>query len=93
MLLFYIIFSSLFLLIISYRKIRIKEPYIILKLSILYFISAIVIFINDIIPIPIGFVLTWIIASKSSLNKTAKGSSCLLGLINASICIILHRIF
>lgn len=88
----YIIISSLFLIIISYKRIRTKEPYIVLKLIILYLISAVAIFINDIIPIPIGFALAWIITRKSSLNKRAKSSSCLFGLINTSICVILHRI-
>lgn len=92
-----IIFAGiLFLLstILSYRlKDNSLEEFLFLKIAGLYLLSVTTITINSIFPLPIGFIIAYILVSTSNNNRKAKKASTLLGLISYIICVILYIIF
>lgn len=93
MLIIYILASSLLIIIIAYGFKTSLERYLLLKLIINYLISSTAVFINDTIPIPIGFIFCFIFSCLSNQNKLSKKIISILGLINLIICVILYRVF
>lgn len=83
------IFSA-FSLILAYRYKSEEDSLLIIRLFGYYLLSITTISINHLYPIPIGFIIAYILADNTVQNRKSKKASTYLGLINYAICVTLY---
>lgn len=90
MLIIFAVAFSIFSIIISYRLKKDDDPLILIKLSGYYILSVTTISVNSLYPIPIGFLIAYLLADNTLSNRKCKKTSTLLGLLNYVICVTLY---
>lgn len=80
-------------LIISYKFKNSVEKYFILKISIYYIISSTHIYIEELIPIPIGIFISLILLKIDKKNRISKYICIVSGFLCSIICVILYYLF
>lgn len=87
------IFAAIFsivALIISYKFKNDDDPFILAKLLGYYILSVTTISVNSKYPVPIGFLIAYLLADNTLSNKKSKKATALLGLLNYIICVTLY---
>ncbi|SKB00716.1 hypothetical protein SAMN05443428_1475 [Caloramator quimbayensis] len=89
----FIIIYFFFSLIISYKLKNSKEKYFISKIFIYFIISSIYIYIEELIPIPIGIFISIILLKMDKRNRISKIVCIISGFLCSIICVILYYLF
>jgi len=92
MLIIFAVIFSISSIIISYKLKEDYDPHLLMKLAGLFILSVVTISFNLSMPIPVGFIIAFLISKLSRTNKKPKQTCTLLGLMTTILCTLLNLI-